>query len=165
AGGGAVGPASGPPASGAPGGGAPPPPAASPPPPLAREGMPRVIFESLAAAKPLIAARVGVVPEVLTDGEHAALVPAGDAQALAAALERLVGDAAAASRLGEGGRRLVGTRYSGARGAAALGARYATPVGTGAAGRSGFSPPPCRTTRQAARTCSRVSCPRATRSR
>src|SRR5207249_9207691 len=71
--------------------------------PLESDGMSRVIFEYLAAGRPLIAARVGVVPEVLTDGEHAALVPAGDAQAPAPALARLVGDPAAASRLGEGG--------------------------------------------------------------
>jgi len=92
-----------------------------------------VIFEYLAAGRPLIAARVGVVPEVLTDGEHAALVPAGDAAALAAALERLAGDAATASRLGEGGRRLVEARYSGARVAAALEARYASLVAAAAA--------------------------------
>ena len=101
--------------------------------PLESDGMSRVIFEYLAAGRPLIAARVGVVPEVLTDGEHAALVPAGDAQALAQALERLVGDPAAASRLGEGGRRLVDARYSGARVAAALEARYASLVAAGAA--------------------------------
>jgi glycosyltransferase involved in cell wall biosynthesis len=101
--------------------------------PLDSDGMSRVIFEYLAAGRPLIASRVGVVPEVLTDGEHAALVPAGDAQALAEALERLLGDAAAASRLGEGGRRLVEARYSGARVAAALEARYTSLVTAGAA--------------------------------
>src|SRR5262249_3795402 len=92
--------------------------------PLDSDGMSRVIFECLAAAKPLIAARVGVVPEVLTDGEHAALVPAGDAQALGESLERLVGNPEIASRLGEGGGRLVEARYSGARVAAALEERY-----------------------------------------
>jgi glycosyltransferase involved in cell wall biosynthesis len=92
--------------------------------PLDSDGMSRVIFEYLAAGRPLIAARVGVVPEVLTDGEHAALVPAGDAQTLAAAIERLVRDPAAASQLGEAGRRLVDARYSGARIAAALEERY-----------------------------------------
>lgn len=101
--------------------------------PLDSDGMSRVIFEYLAAGRPLIASRVGVVPEVLTDGEHAALVPAGDAQALAEALERLLGDPAATSRLGEGGRRLVEARYSGARVAAALEARYASLVTAGAA--------------------------------
>jgi len=100
--------------------------------PLDSDGMSRVVFEYLAAGRPLIAARVGVVPEVLTDGEHAALVPAGDAQALADALERLASDPAASSRLGDGGRRLVEARYSGARVAAALEARYTSLVAAGA---------------------------------
>ena len=95
--------------------------------------MSRVIFEYLAAGRPLIAARVGVVPEVLTDREHAALVPAGDAQALAEALERLVRDPATAARLGQAGRRLVEERYSGARVASALEDRYARLVAAGAA--------------------------------
>jgi glycosyltransferase involved in cell wall biosynthesis len=101
--------------------------------PLESDGMSRVIFEYLAAGRPLIAARVGVVPEVLSDGESAVLVPAGDSQALAAALERLVGDPAAASRLGEAGHQLVEARYSGARVAAALEERYASLVRHGAA--------------------------------
>ncbi len=93
--------------------------------PVESEGMSRVVFEYLAAGRPLVASRVGVVPEVLADGEHALLVPAGDAGALAAALARLVGDPALRARLGEAGRRLVVERYSGARLAAALEARYA----------------------------------------
>jgi glycosyltransferase involved in cell wall biosynthesis len=101
--------------------------------PLDSDGMSRVIFEYLAAGRPLIAARVGVVPEVLTDREHAVLVPAGDAQALTEALERLVRDPATAARLGEAGRRLVEERYSGARVAAALEDRYTRLVAAGAA--------------------------------
>jgi glycosyltransferase involved in cell wall biosynthesis len=101
--------------------------------PLESDGMSRVVFECLAAGRPLIASRVGVVPEVLADGEHAALVPAGDAEALAAALARLVRDPAARARLGEAGQRLVGQRYSGAHVAAALEARYASLLAAGAA--------------------------------
>jgi glycosyltransferase involved in cell wall biosynthesis len=93
--------------------------------PVESEGMSRVVFEYLAAGRALIASRVGVVPEVLLDGEHALLVPAGDAGALAGAIERLLGDGALRARLGEAGRRLVLERYSGARLAAALEAHYA----------------------------------------
>ena len=95
--------------------------------------MSRVVFESLAAGRPLIASRVGVVPEVLADGRHAALVPAGDAEALAEALAALVSDSAKRERLGEAGRRLIGEQYSGARLAAALESRYERLVSAGAA--------------------------------
>jgi len=101
--------------------------------PLESDGMSRVIFEYLAAGRPLIAARVGVVPEVLTDREHAALVPAGDGEALAEALERFLRHPDEAARLAEAGRRLVEERYSGARVAAALEERYSRLVSTGAA--------------------------------
>jgi glycosyltransferase involved in cell wall biosynthesis len=101
--------------------------------PLESDGMSRVVFETLAAGRSLVASRVGVVPEVLDDGRHAALVPAGDAAALAAALEPLVSDAATRERLGESGRRLIDERYSGARVAAALELRYARLVTSGAA--------------------------------
>ncbi len=88
------------------------------------EGMSRVVWEYLAAGCPLIASRVGVVPEALVDGDHALLVPAGDAAALARALRRLAGDGDLRRRLGEAGRRLVAARYSGGRVAAALEEHY-----------------------------------------
>lgn len=93
--------------------------------PLESEGMSRVVFEYLAAARPLIASRVGVVPEVLADGRHAALVAAGDAGMLAESLERLLGDAPLRARLAQSARSLVLERYSGARVAAALEDHYA----------------------------------------
>ena len=59
------------------------------------------------------------------DGEHAALVPAGDAAALATTLAALLGDPARRARLGEAGRRLLVERFSGARVAQALEMHYA----------------------------------------
>ena len=92
--------------------------------PLESDGMSRVVFEYLATGRALVASRVGVVPEILRDGEHALLVPGGDADALAAALARLLPDAALRARLGAAGRELVLARYSGQRVAAALEAHY-----------------------------------------
>lgn len=92
---------------------------------LESDGMSRVVFEYLAAGRPLVAARTGVVPEVLTDGTDALLVPAGDADALADALTRLLDDEALRTRLGTAGRRRLVEHYSGARVAEALEARYA----------------------------------------
>jgi glycosyltransferase involved in cell wall biosynthesis len=93
--------------------------------PLESEGMSRVVFEYLAAGLPLVASRVGVVPEVLVDGEHAALVPAGDAAILATTLAALLDDPARRRRLGLAGRRLLVEQFSGARLAATLETHYA----------------------------------------
>ncbi len=92
--------------------------------PLESDGMSRIVWECLAAARPLIASRVGAVAETLIDGEHALLVHAGDADDLACAVDRLARDPALRRRLGERGRALVLERHSGARLAARLEERY-----------------------------------------
>ena len=97
--------------------------------PLESDGMSRVLFETLAAGVPLIASRVGVVPEVLTDGEHGLLVAAGDPTALAEALKRMLDDDALRRRLAVNGRRLFEAHYSGARVAEALERHYARLLG------------------------------------
>jgi glycosyltransferase involved in cell wall biosynthesis len=93
--------------------------------PLESDGMGRVVFECLALGRPLVASRVGVVPEVLGDGRAALLVPAGDPALLAEAIRRLVTDPGLRTALSLAGRRLVVERYSGARVAARLGDLYA----------------------------------------
>jgi glycosyltransferase involved in cell wall biosynthesis len=93
--------------------------------PLESDGMSRVLFEYMAAGQAVVASRVGVVPEILTDGEEATLVPAGDAGELAATLEGVLGDSALRARLGAAARGLVESRYSGARVAEALESIYA----------------------------------------
>ncbi len=56
------------------------------------ENFPHAVVEALAAGTPVIATAVGGVPEVLRDGVNGLLVPAGDPAAVAAAIERLLGD-------------------------------------------------------------------------
>ncbi|HLN42613.1 MAG TPA: glycosyltransferase family 4 protein [Acidimicrobiales bacterium] len=56
------------------------------------EGFPLVIVEAMLAGIPVVASNVGGIPEMVVDGETGLLVPPGDAPALAAALERLLGD-------------------------------------------------------------------------
>jgi glycosyltransferase involved in cell wall biosynthesis len=92
--------------------------------PLESDGMSRVVWEYLAAGRPLIASRVGVVAETLTDGAQALLVHAGDPEDLARALRRLIEDRPLAAGLAQAGRRLVLERHSGARIAAALEGQY-----------------------------------------
>jgi glycosyltransferase involved in cell wall biosynthesis len=92
--------------------------------PLESDGMSRVLWEYLASAVPVVATRVGVVPEVLEDGATALLVPAGEPVPLAAAIERLLRDAPLRQRLGAAGADLVRERFSGARLAERLTALY-----------------------------------------
>jgi glycosyltransferase involved in cell wall biosynthesis len=63
------------------------------------ENFPHVLVESLAVGTPVIATRVGGVPEIVEDGVNGLLVPAGDPPALAAAVERFFDDADLRARL------------------------------------------------------------------
>ena len=63
------------------------------------ENFPHTVVESLAVGTPVIATRVGGVPEVVTDGENGLLVPAGDPDALAAAIDRFYGERGLRERL------------------------------------------------------------------
>ena len=92
--------------------------------PLESDGMSRVLWEYLAAGAPVVATRVGVVPEVLEDEVNALLVPAGEPIPLAGAIERLLRDPALRQRLGAAGADLVRERFSGARLAERLTALY-----------------------------------------
>lgn len=68
---------------------------------------PTVAMEAMAAGKPVIASRIGGLPEIVADGETGILVPHGDADALRAAMEKLVTDPALAARMGAAGRTRV----------------------------------------------------------
>lgn len=59
-----------------------------------------VLCEAMAAGKPVVASRVGGIPEVVVDGETGFLVPPGDVPALAQAIGRLVSDRDLLDRMG-----------------------------------------------------------------
>ena len=63
------------------------------------ENFPHTVVESLAVGTPVIATNVGGVAEVVTDGENGLLVPPGDAEALAAAIDRFYGERGLRERL------------------------------------------------------------------
>ena len=78
-------------------------------------------LEAQAAGLPVVAQAVAGVPEVVIDGETGLLVPAGDVGAFAAAVARLLDDAALRGRLAAAARRRVWAERSLAAGAARLG--------------------------------------------
>jgi glycosyltransferase involved in cell wall biosynthesis len=69
-----------------------------------REGLPKSALEAMAAGLPLVATDIPGCREAVVDGVTGLLVPPRDPQALAAALARLIGDAALRARLGEAAR-------------------------------------------------------------
>jgi glycosyltransferase involved in cell wall biosynthesis len=80
--------------------------------PAREEIFPNAIAEAMACARPVIATRVGGVPELLGADEEAGLmVPLQDADALAGALRRCATDPALRARLGDAGRRRIETRF------------------------------------------------------
>ena len=69
--------------------------------PSRREGFGVVCAEAMAHARPVVAAAVGGLMDLVVDGETGLLVPPRDPGALRAALERLLGDPELRRRLGE----------------------------------------------------------------
>lgn len=55
--------------------------------PSRNEGTPNVIIEAMACGRPVVASRVGGIPEIVTDGRNGFLVESGDAAQLAARLQ------------------------------------------------------------------------------
>lgn len=80
--------------------------------PSLSEGLPLALLEAMAVGLPVIASRVGGIPEVAIDGENALLVPPGDPAALGSAIERLIGDRALCARLGRAARQTAERDYT-----------------------------------------------------
>ena len=80
--------------------------------PSRNEGTPVSLIEALAAGRPVVASRVGGVPDVVRDRENGFLVEPGDAEAAADRLARLAANPALRSQLAAGGRARVLERYA-----------------------------------------------------
>lgn len=80
--------------------------------PSLMEGMGTTVLDALCLATPVVASRVGGIPEIIRDGEEGLLVEPGDPEALAAALARLHDDPALGIQLGRRGRERVLASYT-----------------------------------------------------
>jgi glycosyltransferase involved in cell wall biosynthesis len=68
--------------------------------PSRSEGLGRVVVEAFCRGRGVVGSRIGGIPDLVEDGTSGALVPPGDAQALADALVRALSDRAYAEHLG-----------------------------------------------------------------
>lgn len=71
-----------------------------------------VATEAMAMGKPVVATRVGGLPEVVSDEETGLIVPMGDPSALATAIKRLLDDKHLREQMGAAGRNRVKTVFS-----------------------------------------------------
>ena len=80
--------------------------------PSSNEGLPRSILEAMAAAVPVVATNVGGNAELVVAERTGLLVPPRDPDALAAAIERLLGAPETAREMGRAGRLVVEQHFS-----------------------------------------------------
>lgn len=70
-----------------------------------------MIAEAMAHAKPVVATRVGGIPELITEGVTGHLVERGDTAAMSDHLLKLLADPARRARMGEAGRETVSAKF------------------------------------------------------
>ena len=88
--------------------------------PSLNEGMPLTVLEAMANGVPVIASRVGAIPELLQGGAAGVLVDPGDVPGLVEGLRRMLSDDDFRRDIGRRGQAIVDQSYS----AAAMARRY-----------------------------------------
>ncbi|MGQ0554967.1 MAG: glycosyltransferase [Nitrospiraceae bacterium] len=97
--------------------------------PSLHEGVPMVLLEAMAMAVPIIASRVGGIPEIFDDEQGALLVQARDVDVLADAIETMVNDEVLRNRLRKAARARVESHFSIERTAVLTGNLYCELMG------------------------------------
>ena len=80
--------------------------------PSLSEASPNSVLEAMATGLPVVVTDVGCLREMVRDGENGAVVPSGDARAMASALIGYLDNTARAAAAGEAGRRIALERFS-----------------------------------------------------
>lgn len=76
------------------------------------EGLPRILIEAMALGLPVVSTRIAGITDLIVDRRTGLLVQPGDEPGLATAIERLLGDEAAARRIGHQGRSWVRDHFN-----------------------------------------------------
>ncbi|MBE3098098.1 MAG: glycosyltransferase family 4 protein [Planctomycetes bacterium] len=76
------------------------------------EGLPMAVLEGMAYGLPVIATRIGAIPEAVTDGQEGFLIEPGDVKALADRMGRIGEDKELGCRMGAAARARVEQTYS-----------------------------------------------------
>lgn len=76
------------------------------------EGVPVVLMEAMASARPVLATRIAGIPELVEDGVSGRIVAPGDIQAFAAAMTEILADPDTARRMGATGQRKVAAEFN-----------------------------------------------------
>jgi len=93
------------------------------------ENAPMAVLEPMSLGRPVVASRMGGIPEQVRDGREGVLITAGDTLGLAAALRLLADDEALAARLGAAGRARARALFDPERHTAGLLRVYASVLG------------------------------------
>jgi glycosyltransferase involved in cell wall biosynthesis len=76
--------------------------------------IPSKIFEAMAMEKPVVASRVGGIPDLVEHGVNGYLVSPGNAKELEHAIFTILDDPSLATRMGKEGRKRISNRFSAA---------------------------------------------------
>ena len=97
--------------------------------PTLKDSFPFSVIDAVAMGKPVVTTTVGDLPLAVIDGENGFLVPPGEVEPLAAALERLVRDREMRTHFGRRGRKLIQEKFSPAAMTEKLEAMYLSVLG------------------------------------
>jgi glycosyltransferase involved in cell wall biosynthesis len=76
------------------------------------EGVPQALLQAFATGVPVVASRIGGIPEVVADGQTGLLVESESVEGLAAGIERVLDDPEGAAQRARAARALVEARFS-----------------------------------------------------